>query len=684
MGSFILLPIAVFAQTEKQLPQELLDNIFSQIAENKEQETVDETLLYETLLHFAENPIKLNNTNKEELEKLQFLTDEQIENLLYYLYMYFPMETIYELKLVDGFYGQDIRNLLPFVQVGKADDKNEKLNWRNIAKYGKHEIIFRIDKGLETKEGYKPQTEEVLAENPNKEYLGDPFYSSLKYRFRYKNRIYAGITAEKDAGEEFWGAHNKGFDFYSAHIQINGIGHFKTIVLGDYGASFGQGLLMNTQFGFGKSAMVLSVDNRNEGLHKYSSSNEFSFFRGAGTTLKFSKMELTAFYSSKNIDGDTLGSSFSSIKEDGLHRTLADLEKKQSVNLQVIGTRAMLKLNKLKLGLSAVHLELDHALSPTPYPYNLYYFKGKTQSAGSVDYKFRWRKFYCFGETALTEKQAWASLNGLSVNPVSAISLLVLHRYYAKDYELLYANAFGESSRNNNEEGLYIGAELRPFRSWKIAAYADSYRFPWLKYGIDQPSDGYDYLLQADFYPQHDVSMYWRFRFEQKQDNMANDTCSTPDIRHYDRGSLRYVLQYTISENLKLRNTLEATYSQKGQEKQNWGFLLGQDLSLNFPQQKLGMDLRYEFFDAMNYENRFYTYEKDVLYAFSVPMLYGKGCRYYLNLKYAPMHNLSLYFKIGQTVYSNKETVGTDLEEIQGNRKTDMRLVVKYHFDCAK
>ncbi|MBN1462658.1 MAG: hypothetical protein JXQ69_00755 [Paludibacteraceae bacterium] len=677
---FALFSVSIVAQQEKQVPTELLEAIFEQIAENRETEDFDQTEILDDLYHYAQYPINLNATNKKELEKLHFLNDTQIENLLYYLYMYFPMENIFELQLIEGFYKQDIRNLLPFVTVERIADKPTPIKFKNMLKHGKHELLTRLDKGLETKEGYKFVPDEELVENPNKQYIGNPFYYSLKYRYRYSNRILAGVTTEKDAGEQSWGAYNKGFDFYSGYVQLNDFGRFKTLVVGDFSASFGQGLVMSTTYGFGKSSLVLNLEARNEGLRKCGSTNETNFFRGIGSTVKFGRIELTSFYSNKIIDGDTVGNFFSSIKTDGLHRTINDLSKKNTVNIQVVGTHVSMRFEKVKVGITLTNLQLNKTLSTTPYPYNYYYFSGNQQTAGSVDYKIRWRKFSFFGETAITNKFAPATINSLGFNPSSTVSLMLLQRYYSPTYDVLFANAFGESSRNNNEEGLYLGTEIHPYKSWKISAYADCFSFPWLKYGIDKPSVGYDLLIQADYSPKEETRMYVRYRFKQKENNITNDSTTTPFISNYNRGSLRYVLQYAISDKLKLQNTLEGTYSQKASDKPTYGILLAQDLSYSFTKLPLSFNLRYELFDAMNYENRIYTYEKDILYAFSIPALYGKGSRYYLNIKYNLWKNLSLYVKIGQTTYIHKEIIGSGLEEIDGNRKTDVRVLLKCTF----
>ena len=42
-----------------------------------------------------------------------------------------------------------------------------------------------------------------LEKYPNRKYYGNPVYHNLRYRFQYRNQLYMGLTAEKDAGEPF-------------------------------------------------------------------------------------------------------------------------------------------------------------------------------------------------------------------------------------------------------------------------------------------------------------------------------------------------------------------------------------------------------------------------------------------------------------------------------------------------
>ncbi len=661
--------------------EQIIADIFEKFTAESD-ETIDYESFYDDLMFCAENPINLNQANGDGLGKLQFLSEIQIENILSYIYEFGAMQTIYELQLVEGLDMTDIRRMLPFVRLGESDNPKGKIYWNDLLKYGKNEFLFRLDKGLETKEGYRftPNEDVNVPTLNSKLYLGNELYNSLKYRFHYKDRIQVGFSGEKDAGEQFWGATNKGYDFYSFHAQLNNFGKFRTIVLGDFRANFGQGLVLHPEFGMGKSSYVLNVTPRSSGLKRYSSTDEYNFFRGGGVTLKLGKFDVSAFYSNKMIDGDTVNGTFSTIIKTGYHRTLDEFSKKSSVNQQIVGGNVTYTNMNLQVGFTAVHTELNNNLIPDKSVYNYFYFSGKKQTTGGVFYRYRWNKLNLFGETAMTDNGSVATLNGCYFSPVSQVSLVVLHRYYSPEYDTFYASSFSETSRINNESGLYIGAEVRPFRKWKLSAYADSYRFLWPKYGIDAPSVGNDYLFQADFTAKRNLTMYWRFKYEDKQTNLSTTGVVMPVVVPLQKSSLRYQLTYSYL-NFSFKNVLEVNLSKQSSDNWTYGVIASQDISYAFPRIPLKMDIRFQFFDAQNYENRFYSYERDVLYAFSIPMYYGLGSRYYLNVQYDLNKHLSLWFKIAQTVYSDdRELLSSGNETISGNRKTDIRLLVKYDF----
>ena len=94
------------------------------------------------------------------------------------------------------------------------------------------------------------------------------------------------LTAEKDRGEEFFtGSNKQGFDFYSAHLFIKDYNRtIKAIAIGDYAVSFGQGLILYSGFGAGKSSYVMNIKRTVPGCcGTYTSVNESNFQRGLPT-----------------------------------------------------------------------------------------------------------------------------------------------------------------------------------------------------------------------------------------------------------------------------------------------------------------------------------------------------------------------------------------------------------------
>lgn len=680
---FIIVAVEVFlafnlkAQDAGGITEQLIADIFEQYAAESD-EALDFETFYDDLMALSQNPVQINSGTREDFERIPFLSDIQIENLLFYIYRYGPMHTIYELQLVEGLDMTDIRRMLPFVVLGSTEKKGEKIFLNEVFRYGRSEMLVRMDYTAEKRSGFlSKEFENIDGEKYMKApYSGSPIYNSLRYRFNYRNRVQFGITTEKDAGEQFI---RKGYDFFSAFAQLDNIGKIYRAVFGDFRANFGMGLVLHPDFSVGKSAYVTNVVPKNRGLKKFGSTDEYNFFRGAGVTLRFGKMDVTAFYSNKKIDGDTLGGVFPSIYKTGLHRTEAEIAKRKTVTQQVAGFNTTINFNRLQLGITAVNTVFDAELQPAKSVYNYHYFSGKQQTVAGLNYRFRLRNLNFFGETALSDRLAPATINGVSVQPVSTVSLIALYRYFSPEYDTFYANTFSESTRVNNESGFYLGTEVRPFRKWKISAYADSYRFAWPKFTASAPSNGMDYLLQADYAPQHRLNMYWRLRYEDKLNNFAGNAV-LPELKEFRKTSLRYQMVYTFG-NFAIKSLIEVNFSQIATQTPYFGASALQDVSYAFSTLPLKIDFRYQFFDAANYDNRFYLYEKDVLYAFSIPMFYGTGSRYYVNVRYDINRKLSIWLKAAQTRYADaRESIGSGNDLITGNKKTDFRMLVRWEF----
>jgi hypothetical protein len=559
-----------------------------------------------------------------------------------------------------------IELLLPFVSVEVDDIQSNKWDLKKIFRKTKHEIVLRFDGTIEQKRGY--------AQN---QYLGSPFYELVRYGFKAGDKIQAGFSGKKDAGEQFWGEHNKGFDSYGGYLQIDKLWKFERIVVGDFRATFGQGLIMNSSFFAGKSALVLRVMPQTSGLVKKSSADEFNFFRGAGATAKFGKFTLTAFYSFRKMDADTTGGSFSTFYTTGIFNRESDFKKRHTLEQQVVAGNLNFRHKSLKIGATYYQSWLNVQLIPSNEPYKLFAFSGKTQIGASIDYYFKVQKFIFLGETAINQDFAVATLNGVMIAPVSTLNLVVLQRYFSPKYDLFFAKAFSKSTSVNNESGVYIGAEIRPIKRLKISAYGDIFKFPWLKYDVIAPSNGFDAFLQTDFFINRNFEMYLRGKISNAEKNFNDILQPTRQIGEVKKASLRYNTNYKIG-NFAFRTLFETNFANEPNSELTTGFALLQDVTFNTNIKNISVSLRYLFFDAENYNNRFYFSERDVPYSMATPMMYGKGNRYCLNFQMDIIKNWTIYLRWAQTIYADGRTqIGSSWETIEGNVKSDFRVLVR-------
>ncbi|MBE9512403.1 MAG: helix-hairpin-helix domain-containing protein, partial [Bacteroidetes bacterium] len=605
---------------------------------------IDLTILQEEFTQLAANPVVINYASFEELSRIRLLSDFQIQSLINYIHKNGPVLSTYELQFVYGFDEEFVRLILPFIDLqikerAIPDDLDKKLA------SGTHQIFLRSSRKFDKESENSPNKNSIPGNGTTSPILGNPTKLYIRYDYRYKRKIRWGITAEKDAGEEFFKGINKnGFDFYSAHLQINNFGFVKNLSIGDYHLRFGQGLVLWSGFSFGKTSMPLDIKKRAAGITGYRSTDENRFFRGLATTLTHNNIDLSFFYSGKKIDGNITeydstrnkAITVSSLQTTGDHSLAGLASDKDAVLEQVFGTNLTMNFNKVKTGLTFAHTWLDTKINPPDRYYNQFYFRGKQLTHLSGDYQFLINRINLYGEAAYCFGRGWAILNGALFNLSSEFSLAMLYRNFEKEYFSFYGNAFAENSGGRNEKGFYLGAEISPLANWKVSAYFDAYKFPWLRYLVTSPSSGTDYLIKIDYHPSSQIEMYWKIKGESDIADINEDLPGITDQEAINRLNIRYHLSYITSPNLRFRNRIEIARCKTGDFSPEWGYILYQDILFTFPQLPVDIRARYAIFDTDSYNTRIYTYENDVLYSFSVPALFSKGTRSYLLVKYSP------------------------------------------------
>lgn len=295
----------------------------------------------------------------------------------------------------------------------------------------------------------------------------------------------------------------------------------------------------------------------------------------------------------------------------------------------------------------------------------------------SVDYMFSKGAVRFYGETAVSASKAMATLNGLQIQPVSYASFLLLYRNYNKRYQAFYANALSRNSLVQNEEGVYMGMQFTPFPYWKLSAYLDLYRFPWLKYGVDAPSSGKEYMMEAIYTSGRRTSFSLRYRYRQTEKNEKPD--NSLHIGQTEQHRLRLQATHTAGD-WSLRTVLDGAGYDKKIPRMDKGWMLGQNIAFQPGQGKLKGDIYAAYFHTDNSLVTISSFEKSPLYVYYRPLFYGQGLRFALSFQYGISQHLALAMKLASTHYMDRDKIGTELEEIEGSDKTDLNITLRCKF----
>ena len=613
--NFLLAVILLFANLSL---DEIVLDVYNAKAEFGE---VDFEQLQTDLYALHESPIDLNNTSDEELSQLYFLSPQQIDDILMYADRH-PFESLYELRMIPSLTDYEIRDLLPFVKITRSrNHETTTIFPKEVFTHADHELLTRVD--ARNIEGYS----------------GDPIYTQLRYRFDYRRRVLFGAQLRRPAGGLAQDLE------YGAYLQLSDIApHLHTLVAGNYQASFGQGLVLAPVFHSGKSMYVTSVGQQTNGL-RYYSSVDGEGLHGTGATLRWNRgkttrLDVSALYSMKRANDSTWH--------------------------HLVGANLTLRHKRLEVQLTAIENIWSDSIHPyRNAKYNQHYFRGRNQAVLGASFRYNHGWFDVFGEFAAAQNQNWGfgTMVGSRFYPTNGVSLVALYRYYSPWFDNALGYAFSETSRINDENGGYIGIELSRWKNWHISGYGDVFYFSGYKYGLGDATKtiGYDALIDI--------------RYNGISSSRNNDWYISLRARAKQKGISTYAARLTFDwqqGGWSLRTTADANYVQ------SYGISLAQDIAYDFTpytlhHTPLSIRLRLQGFDAREWNNRIYCYEHDVLYAFSIPAVYGLGGRAYVCLRWQIIPQLALYFRLSETVYAKTWASAHN----RSQTRTDIHLLLR-------
>jgi hypothetical protein len=651
----MLLIIRISLAQEPALQQSLEDLIESIGSETEETNDFQEVI--DDLTYLSQHPLSINKAGKEELLKLHFLSELQINDLLDYRTRTGQIYSIYEMAAIDGFHFDLLQKLKPFISF-------ETIESRSTYKKSDNDLTIRGTRSFGTQSDKKQANYEGSME---------------RYYLRFKhisNNYEYGMIGEKDPGEALFKASNKGLDYMGGYFNLK-FGSAIQLFVGDFRVQFGQGLVASQGFSMGKTSESTQVFRFGQGIRSSSSTDENQCFRGMAAKLTAGKITFMPFISSRQLDAfiDTIGGKryFEAFQTSGYHRTPSEIKAKDALGQTVYGGAVNISMNRWTIGFTGISTRFDAELKRSDEPYNQFLWEGKKNFAGGMDWKGTIKNVFLFGEIAASANNGRALLSGILLKPTVNAEVSLVYRNINKTYFSFYSNALTESSKTNDEQGLYVGFKYYPASRWTLNAYTDLFNYRWIKYTTAAPSNGNELFAQLSYQPSDRTDLYARFFQEDKEVKVTGLNNRYNHPQQIKRWRLNY--SQKLNTSIILTTRIEGiNYTRFDQES---GFLIYQDVAYKPLTRKLSFNGRVAYFTSDSYYSRIYAYENDLLYSFSIPALFGNGIRTYINIKQAVNEKLSLWLKVAATYPLSP--VNTDQSADQ-NAEYELKIQLRYKF----
>jgi hypothetical protein len=648
---------------------------------------------YESLLQVLLNPIHLNKTSPEALKSLYILTPAQINNFFEYRKIFGDFLSIYELQAIPEFDLETIYKLLPFIILDEVQTSKRSLIDKISTEKDAY-LILRHGRIWETRRGFT--TPDTLNGRITSRYSGDPNSLYGRFRIQHAKDYSMGITFDKDPGEEFiWdrSTNRYGFNFLSYHFTVYNRGKWKAISIGDYQLQFGQGLVFGAGFSAGKGAETITTTRRSSiGLRPYTAALESGFFRGISATYQAGPINLTVMASSAPRDGNLQISDMdtieiereiiTSIQTSGLHRTPTEISYKNRFREKNLGGNLHYQNKKqtLQLGMNTLWTDFGQSFFRTERVYNQFEFTGQNNHIHSLYFAYNFQNHFLFGETAVSASGGTGSVLGMMSSLHPKLTFSVVWRSYDRDFHTFYGNSFSENSRTINEKGLYLGLNFKPNQKFTLSYYYDRFEFPWLRFRVYAPSTGHEWLTRLKYSPSKNTLLFIQIREESKARNVS-EYSGFQSSYLLDQGLRRNFvvnLDQRVDRIWSFKSRVTASSFQFGGRKTR-GFAISQDI--NMDKERWRISSRFVLFDTDDFDNRQFIYERNVLWLFSIPALNGQGLRYYFLAQYKLGPKLSFWARFARTIYTDREIIGSGLQQINGNRITETVFQMRYQFN---
>jgi hypothetical protein len=648
----------------------------------------------ERLTRIIENPLDVNRASLGDLSSIPILPPSVAQRIVNHRRNEGPFSQIKDLTTIRGVDTALLQALRPYLTItnqleAEAGDASSLPSMSSILNNLNLDVIQRVTRDLDLGRGFKQDTSGT-------KFRGSPERVTTRVRLSYERRLRIAMTLDKDPGEPMrWAPETDtyGFDHVAGNLTLNDWGPLQTLVLGDFTIEYGQGAALWQGLTFGKGRSPVSPLLRNgRGIVPFQSASEDRFFRGAAATVSLSPSLSVSGFVSRRYRDATLDSSTTSgappypaqtLSTGGRHRTPSEIQRKGTFGKSTVGGAVEYRSSTYHLGMTAYRSWFDRPLSPPPdRPDEQFAVSGTGTSMLSLFGSAFLDPYTLFGELARSPSGVYGGVVGAALDHEAGVQAILLGRRFPAAFRGLYNSAVGESGATQNEVGVYTGLRVRLADRWRIGAYVDQYRFPWLRFGLPRPGTGLDTRIVVEYDPRPWLSTYLQLRAERETvgaERPGPGGRPLGALQSERRYAGRWYTEYSFSEAFTTRTRIHLSRYSNADDGSSHGVFLSQGFRFQ-PLNSLRLDARLAFFDTEGFDSRIYAYEHDLLYSFSVPALFDQGRRTYVLAQYKPTSDITLEAKYGVTWYPHRQTIGSGLNRKDGNRAREIRAQIRWQY----
>ena len=476
-----------------------------------------------------------------------------------------------------------------------------------------------------------------------------------RMRLSVNDRVDVVALTAKDAGEPYV------TDFASASVTLRHIGFIRELVVGDFVANIGQGLVSWREGIFLKSAELnAALRTSMPVLQPFGSSVESGFYRGVGLEAEFGPLRMLLLGSSHAFDAslDSLGR-ITRFVTDGYHRTASELERRLNSRENVFGVSAayyagnltqtdgkIMERSHVRASLFVVGYDRDVMMNSLP-PF-------RRAVTGSLAGEWHMSAASLVGELAWSAGGYPAQLIGFQARVAKSFDFLLLARNYSAKFFSPHGYAFGEGGDLvNNERGVFAGLRWLAGKDLELSTYVDYFRFPYPTGTVSFPQNGAEIFAQVLWRIADQTVVSVRFR-SRSIDQMEKITDAFGRSRAvttiFHNRNARVLLTANPAARIGVTSWVATvwTYDDALRHAEK-GWLFVEDVSWRIHVRAL-LHFRLLFFRTDSYDSRLYEYEPSVAGTFDLPPLYGRGKRWFVIASYAPFSWLRISGKLSETV----------------------------------